>query len=452
MTDVDHATRPTGIVAFTAVWLGQIISVLATHMTRFALTLWVYEMTRSATALGLTWTFYLAPYLIVSPFAGAMVDRYNRKLMMILSDLGAGLATVTLLVLQALGVLQVWHLYATAVITGSFQAFQWPAYSAAITLMVPKEQYGRANGMMSLVESGPGVFAPLLAGALLPLIRLTGIMLIDVVTFVLAIGALLVVRVPQPAVTEEGRQGQGNLPREAAYGFQYIFKRPSLLGLQLVFLGGNLMGGLGFVVMAPMILARTGNDERIYGLVQSVGALGGLVGGIAISAWGGPKRRVHGVLMGWTLSCLLGQVLLGYGRGLSLWIPAAFLASVFTPLINSSNQAIWQAKVAPDVQGRVFTARGLIAWITQPLSPLIAGPLADLVLEPAMRQGGGLTGTFGRLVGTGPGAGMALWLMLTGILGALVGLSGYAFPVVRNAEDILPDHRAGLNEQRPNEQ
>jgi len=234
--------------------------------------------------------------------------------------------------------------------------------STAITLMVPKKQYGRANGMMSLVESRPGVFAPLLAGALLPLIRLTGIMLIDVVTFVLAIGALLVVHIPQPPVTEEGRQGQGNLLREAAYGFQYIFKRPSLLGLQLVFLDGNLMAGLGFVVMAPMIL--------------------------------------------------------------------------------SSNQAIWQAKVAPDVQGRVFTARGLIAWITQPISPLIAGPLADLVLEPAMRQGGGLTGTFGRLVGTGPGAGMALWLMLTGILGALVGLGSYAFPVVRNAEDILPDHQA----------
>jgi len=142
MADVNNSTRPTGLVAFTVVWLGQIVSVLATHMTRFALTIWVYEMTNSATALGLMWTFYLAPYLIVSPFAGAMVDRYNRKLMMILSDLGAGLATVTLLVLQALGVLQVWHLYATAVITGSFQAFQWPAYSAAITLMVPKEQSG----------------------------------------------------------------------------------------------------------------------------------------------------------------------------------------------------------------------------------------------------------------------------------------------------------------------
>jgi len=152
--------------------------------------------------------------------------------------------------------------------------------SAAITLMVPKEQYGRANGMMSLVESGPGVFAPLLAGALLPLIRLTGIMLVDVVTFVLAIGALLVVRIPQPPVTEEGRQGQGNLLREAAYGFQYIFKRPSLLGLQLVFLGGNLMAGLGFVVMAPMVLARTGNDERTFGLVQSVGALGGWWGAL----------------------------------------------------------------------------------------------------------------------------------------------------------------------------
>ncbi|MBF8285406.1 MAG: Macrolide transporter [Anaerolineales bacterium] len=364
-------------------------------------------------------------------------------MMMMLSDLGAGLATVGLLVLQSQGRLEIWHLYAANLMTGTFNSFQWPAYSAAISTMVPKEQLGRANGMMSLVEIGPGVVAPLLAGALLPIIHLTGILLIDVTTFVTAIAVLLAVYVPQPPVTEAGREGRGGILKEALYGFRYIFARPSLLGLQLVFMTGNLMAGLAYTVLAPMILARTSNNGVIFGTVQSVGAIGGVIGGIAMGAWGGFKRRVHGVLIGWALSSLLGQVVIGLGRGPWLWIPGAFIAYFFVPLIDGSNQAIWQSKVAPDVQGRVFAARRLIAWLTTPISPLIAGPLADFVLEPGMREGGGLTGAFGWLVGTGPGAGMALLIIVTGLLAMTVGVSGYLFPAVRNAEDILPDHDAG---------
>lgn len=428
------------MAAFTVVWLGQIVSVLATHMTQFALTIWVYEKTGSATALGLMQVFYITPFLLISPFAGVMVDRYDRKLMMMLSDLGAGLATVTILVLQATGLLEAWHLYVTASIAGVFQAFQWPAYSAAISTMVPKEQYGRANGMMSLVEAGPAVVSPLLAGALLPVIRLTGVMLIDVITFVFAIGALLVVFVPQPPRTEAGKQARGSMLKEAVFGFRYIFARPSLLGLQLVFLAGNLMAGIGFTVLAPMVLARTGNNEIVFGSVQSVGAIGGVVGGVVMSMWGGPKRRVHGVLLGWVGSGLLAQMLMGLGRGLPVWALAMFIGGLLIPIINGSNQAIWQAKVAPDVQGRVFASRRLIAWITQPLSPLIGGLLADFVLEPAMLAGGSTTSAFSWLVGAGPGSGMALLMVLTGVLATAVGLGAYLFPAVRNAEEILPDH------------
>ncbi len=370
-------------------------------------------------------------------------------MMMMLSDFGAGLATVGLLVLQSQGRLEVWHLYAANLITGTFNSFQWPAYSAAISTMVPKEQLGRANGMMSLIEIGPGVVAPLLAGGLLPVIHLTGIMLIDVITFVSAIAVLLAVHVPQPPVTAEGREGRGSVWKEAVYGFRYIFARPSLLGLQLVFMTGNLMSGLAYTVLAPMILARTNNNEILFGSVQSAGAIGGVIGGIAMGAWGGFKRRVHGVLIGWALSSLLGQVVIGLGRGPWLWIPGAFIAYFSVPLIDGSNQAIWQSKVAPDVQGRVFAARRLIAWLTTPISPLIAGPLADFVLEPGMREGGGLTGAFGWLVGTGPGAGMALLIIVTGLFAMTVGVSGYLFPAVRDAEDILPDHDAALATATP---
>ena len=433
--------RLTGMTGFTIVWFGQIVSLLGTNMSAFALTIWAYELTGSATALALVGFFYATPMLVFSPVAGAIVDRSNRKVMMVLSDLASGLATVCILALYLSGRLQIWHLYAANAVMGLFQSFQWPAYSAAITVMLSKEHYGRANGMMSLADSGSNIFAPLLAGAVLGTIGLGGVLFIDIATFLFAITTLASIHVPNPPVTEEGLQGRGNLWQEAAYGLRYILKRPSLLGLQTIFMLGNFFATVSFAVLAPMILARTSNNELIYGTVNSAGAVGGVVGGLVMSAWGGPKRRVHGVLAGWVGVSLLEGVLMGVGRSLPVWVAASFLGALFIPVINGSNQAIWQAKVAPDVQGRVFSIRRLIAWFVNPLAMLIAGPLADFVLEPAMRTGGTLTGAFGWLVGTGPGAGVGLMFVFCGILAALVGLGGYTVPAIRRAEDILPDYR-----------
>jgi len=434
--------RPTGMTAFTIVWIGQVVSLLGTAMSQFALTLWTYDVTGKATPLALVGFFFVAPQVALSPFVGVLVDRGSRRLMMMLSDLAAALTTVIVLILYATGNLQVWHLYITATISGIFQGFQWPAYSAAITLMLPKEQYARANGMLELAGNASRVFAPLLAGALIGPLRLTGILIVDLVSAAVAIGTLLFAHIPQPARTEAGREGEGNFLQEAIYGFRYIFARPSLLGLQTVFLVGNFFSNLAFAVLAPMILGRTGNNELIFGSVQSAGAIGGVVGGLAMSAWGGPRRRVNGVLLGWFCVGLLGQTVVGLGRSLPIWASGMFLLAAFSPIIDGSNQAIWQAKVAPDVQGRVFTARLFIAWLVSPISQLLAGPLADRVLEPAMTEGGRLAPVFSWLVGTGTGAGMALIFVVTGLLAALAGLGGYLFPVVRNAEDILPDHDA----------
>jgi MFS family permease len=434
-----HSKRPTGMFGFTLVWIGQIVSVLASAMSQFGLTIWMFQKTESATALGLMQVFFITPFLLISPIAGVLVDRHNRKMMMMVSDVVAGIATILILVFQSLGILEFWHLYFASVIYGLGMAFQWPAYSAAITTMIPKEQYARANGMMSLIEAGPGVVAPLLAGALLPVIGLTGLLLFDVVTFLFAVGVLMIVHIPQPPRTEEGRQGQGSIWKEAAYGFKYIFARPSLLGLQLIFFVGNLFSGIGYTLLAPMVLSRTANDSLMLGSVQTAGAVGGLIGGILMSAWGGFKRRVHGVLTGWMISGV-GMAILGLAGGLPVWIAGMIIGSLVGSLINASNQAIWQAKVAPDVQGRVFSARRLIAWFTNPISPIIAGTLADFVLEPQMRTTSALSETFGGLVGTGPGAGMGLIIFFCGLLAVGVGAAGYFIPAIYNAETVLPDH------------
>jgi DHA3 family macrolide efflux protein-like MFS transporter len=428
-----------GMPGFVIVWLGQVVSLLGTAMSGFGLTIWVYELTGSATALSLMGFFFVTPMLIISPLAGALVDRSNRKFMMMISDLASGLATIVILFLYQSSDLQLWQLYITSAFMGLFQAFQWPAFSAAITTMLPKEQYGRANGLMSLAESGSGILAPILAGALLAFVGLGGILAIDIVSFIVAILALLIVAVPQPKTTQVGEQSKGSLWKESIFGFHYILKRPSLLGLQIVFLVGNFLATIAFTLAAPLVLSRTGNNEIALGTVNSIGAIGGVLGGVVMSAWGGTKRKVHGVLSGWSLSGLFISMF-GLARSVPVWAATEFASGAVSPWINSSNQAIWQAKVAPDVQGRVFSIRRLIAWFSMPAATLVAGPLADYVMGPAMQPGGALAPVFGPLVGVGPGAGIALIIFFAGLGMTLVGLGGYAIRVIRDAEAILPDH------------
>ncbi len=436
--------RPSGMAAFIIVWVGQVVSILGTAMTQFALTIWAYEETGQATALALVAFFFVTPMLLLSPAAGVLVDRSNRKLMMIISDVGAGLSTIIVLLLFSNGLLEIWHLYITAFITGATQSLQWPAYSSAISTMIKKEQYARAHGLSSLGENGSQIFAPILAAAFLGWFGLTTILMIDLITFAVAVIALIWVVIPQPEQTAEGEASRGSFLSEALFGFRYIWRRKSLLGLQIVFLIGNFFITIGIVLVAPMILARTGSDEIILGSVQSIGAVGGVVGALAMSAWGGPRRLVHGVFAGWIISGVLGMALMGLGQIWTIWAIASFFGAFMIPIVNGSNQAIWQRKVAPDIQGRVFSIRRLIAWLVNPLATLMAGPLADFVLEPAMMAGGALSGVFGGLFGTGTGSGMALLITFCGLMAALSGVWPYLVPQVREVERLMPDHEQAV--------
>lgn len=433
--------------AFLIFWFGQFISLLGTNMSRFALTIWAWELTGQATALAMVAVFSFTPIVIISPIAGALVDRLPRKLMMMLSDAAAGLMTLIILLLYTTDSLQLWHLFVAGAFTGAFESFQFPAFSAAISTMVPKTQYGRANGLLSLAESSANIAAPILAGLLLALIDIGGILAIDVATCVIAVGVLFFITVPAPnRTTAEESGGGGNLGkfwREITYGFRFIWVRPSLLGLQMTFLASNFLGGVGLILVNPMVLARTGNDELALATVQTAFGIGGVVGGLLLSTWGGPKRRVHGVLLGFIWMSLM-QIWLGTGQLLWTWTVASFLMMLSLPIINGSNQSIWQAKIPPDVQGRVFGARRVFAQVTGPIGMALAGPLADFIFEPAMSAGGALSGSLGWLFGVGPGAGMGLLISLTGLLAVTVGIVGYLIPAIFQAEILLPDHDQGV--------
>ena len=427
---------------FSIVWLGQLVSMTGSGMTRFALTIWVWQETGEATALAIVAIFSFAPAIFFSPIAGAIVDRVSRKKIMIASDLAAGLSTVALLILFSTGHLEIWHLWAAGFFASAFESFQFPAYSAAITTMIEKKHYTRANAMLAMVQSASMIIAPALAGALLGFIGINGIMIIDIATFVFAVGALLLVTIPNPTETAVGRASRGTLLQESVFGFRYIFSNRSLLGLLFVFFTTNLTFGLSMILLAPMILSRTGNNAGILATTMTAFGVGGVVGGLVIAAWGGFKRRIHGVLLGLVFLSIFGQIVIGVGRSIQVWAAGAFLALFFMPLVNGSSQAIWQAKVSPDIQGKVFATRRLVAQISAPVAMIMGGRLADAVFEPAMASGGAFAQFFQPLVGSGPGSGMAVIFVFAGILGVIAASIGYLVPVIRNVETLLPDHDA----------
>ncbi len=440
---IPPSKRPSGMVGLTIVLIGQAISILASGMTGFALSIWVFEKTSSATSLGIMTTAFTLPYILIIPIAGVLVDRYNRKLMMAVSDLAAGLGTITILILHLTGNLQVWHFYVVNTVIGFGSAFQWPAYSAAITTMVSKDQYARANGLVSLVQAGPQIASPLLAGAFLPFIGLNGILIIDIATFIFAIGALGLVHIPPPIQTADGLAGKGNFWHEATFGFKYIFQRKPLLAYVILLFIANTLLGFPNNVEIPMILSRTGNNSLVLGSVQTAGAISWTVGSLIMSAWGGPKRRINGAIFGWVFFSIFGHILFGLGRSATTWVPVYLLAGLGSNVGIATSQAILQAKVAPDVQGRVFSARRLLTWLPDTFTPILGGLMADHIMEPAMLSDSWLSHTFGGLVGMTPGSGMALMLLFFGILFMIVMLTGYSIPVIRNMEDLLPDHEQG---------
>ena len=400
--------------AFTVLWLGQVVSLLGSAMTWFAFTIWAWQKTGQITALSTISFFAFLPTVLFTPIAGTLVDRWNRKLVMLFSDLASAAGTLAALLLFLTGNLQIWHIYIIGILAGFFTAFQYPAYAAAVSTMLPKEQYARAEGMLGLATAFSGILAPVFAASLLGRIGITGIMVIDLLTFLAAFGTLWWVRIPRPIATDVGRASRGGLWQETRFGFRYIRARKSLLALVSLFMAANVFLAIGATLLAPLILSGTGNSQSALATVQSTGAIGGVVGGGLLSLWGGPRRRIHAILLGGAGACLLGIVWLGLGRGVVLWAIGSFFFSFFEPFVEGGNLAIWQAKVEADVQGRVFAARHLLVQVPYLLGIFVSGYIAEAW---------NISSVF----------------VLAGTCGLLVFLAGYIFRDVRAVEAILPD-------------
>ena len=294
---------------------------------------------------------------------------------------------------------------------------------------------GRANGLVQLNDGLSLVIAPALAGVILVTFGLGGVLITDVATFFVAVGTLLMVRFPRPK--RDPSTATGSLLGDAVAGWRYISDRPGLFGLLWIYAGVNFALSFANVLIIPLVLAFA--SEAGVGAMFSTIGIGAVLGSIAVSAWGGPKRRVRGTMISIGLVGL-GVAVVGLSPTLLVVGIGGFTMMAVVPVANTASQVIWQTKVPPALQGRVFAIRRMIASAISPLAIIAAGPLADRVFEPLMAEGGSLAGSVGSIIGTGPGRGVAVMFILSGMLVAVMAVVGYALPKIRNLETELPDH------------
>jgi hypothetical protein len=424
------------MLVFILIWFGQMVSLLGSGLTGFALGVWVYQRTGSVTQFALIALSTTLPAIMISPIAGALVDRWNLRWTMLLSDCGAGLSILFLALMLFAGRLEVWHIYLAMSASSTCNAFQWPAYSAATTLLVPKQHLGRASGLVQLGQSVDLLISPVLAGVLIVTIQIQGIILLDFATFLFALVTLLSARFPEAKTVAGSEVGQGSLLHEATYGWIYIRSRPGLLGLLIFLAISNFLMGVIEVLATPLVLSFA--SPAVLGTVLSIGGSGMLVGSVVMSTWGEPLRLIKSVF-GFMLLSGLCVIVAGLRPSSQLFALATFFFCLGLPIINGSIQVIFQRKVALDVQGRVFALMRMIAGSSLPLAYVVAGPLADRVFEPLMTTGGLLTGSIGQLIGVGPGRGIGLMFITLGALTMVATVVAYQYPRLRLLEEELPD-------------
>lgn len=429
-------SAPQGMKTFLIIWIGQLVSMLGSGITSFALGVWIFDQTGKATPFALTILLGNLPRILLLPVAGSLADRWNRRRVMILSDVGNALVTISVFALLLFGSLQFWHIYLIVTLGSIFSAFQEPAYTASVTMLVPKKDLSRANGMMQMGQALEMIITPVIAGVLFVAIGLSGILVIDFVTFLAAVGALLLVRIPQPKLAEHAEK-KASVWEDAKFGWNYLKARPGLFGLLWYFAMVNFLLNWSGVLVAPMILSRF--PASTLGTIQMVVGIGMLAGGILSSTWRGPKKRIP-ALIGYIGLALVGMVVAGLQPSPFVAGAGLFWLMMFVPLASATSQAVFQSKIAPEVQGRVFSIRGMISRSVMPLAFLLAGPLADRVFNPLMEVNGAWANTFlGTWLGTGAGRGIGLMFVLSAVTGIIVTLFVYANPRIRNIEEELPD-------------
>lgn len=421
---------------FTLLWFGQLISGLGSSLSGFALGIWVFQKTGSATLFAVTTFAYVLPFALLAPLVGVLVDRWDRRWTMLGADGGQVCITLALLTLLHHEQLAIWHIYLANLVGAIFGTFHGAAYGASIVLLVPKQHLSRAAGLGQINNAVCRLLAPLLAGFLVTTIKLEGVIFIDLLTFLSAIGTYLMLSIPRPTGALECHRAKGAFWAELRFGWQYLWARPGLLGIVLIFALLNFFVNVAGILTIPMLLSFAKPDA--VGMVLAASATGLLVSGSLMSAWGGPKQRMRGAL-GFLALGGLGLMLAGWRPVTTLIVAGRFISALAFSSSGALATVVEQTKVAPALQGRVFGAEAMIALFFEALAYPSGGFLADHFFEPLMAQHGVLALRLGQSIGTGLGRGMGLINILMGLGVLALALLGYLHPRIRFVECELPD-------------
>ena len=405
-----------GLKYFLILWSTQALSALGSAMTGFALVIWSYQQEGSAlTTAGLAVASY-APYVLLSIFAGSLVDRWDKRKTLVACDLFAALSTVAVLVLLKTGRLEVWHLYGVNALNGLMNTIQQPASELAVTLLTPREQVQRVGGLRSLSSSLTTLLAPALATAVLTLAGLEAVIAIDLVTCGAAVGSILfIIRFPK-----EGGPGE-RVPvlRSAWEGVQWLRRNRGILDIILFLAAINLIASVYNAALAPMVLSRPGGGETALGVLQTFTGAANLAGSVMATLLPAPKSRVRVICGSLLFSMSTENLLLAFGRGPGVWCFGAVLGWVFIPVMGANLESLLRLHIPVELQGRVYAARNTLQFFTIPVGYLLGGWLVDRVCEPLM-AGLAEDAVLIRLLGDGKGSGAALVYLAIAAAGVLV--------------------------------
>jgi DHA3 family macrolide efflux protein-like MFS transporter len=401
---------------FFTIWTGQALSLVGSRLVQFALVWWLTKRTGSATVLAMATLVAVLPGVILGPFAGALVDRWNRRRVMLVADGFVALVSAWLAYLFWSGSMSVWHVYVAMLAREAGGAFHWPAMQASTSLMVPRKHLARVAGLNQTLQGALNIVAPPLGAILMSLLPLHGIMGIDVGTALFAIVPLLFIPIPQP--DKAPAEAVGGLVRtvwaDFGAGLRYVRGWPGLMAVMFVAMIINFVINPAFSLMPLLVTNHFGGEALELGWLESAWGIGMVLGGLLLSVWGGFRRRVYTSLSGLVVSGL-GVMLVGLTPAdrFPLALAALFVAGFMNPLVNGPLLAILQVTVAPEMQGRVFTLVGSLASAMMPLSLAVAGPLADAV-------------------------GVRPWFVVGGAIFSLIGLGSFFVPVIVNIENDQP--------------
>jgi surfactin synthase thioesterase subunit/MFS family permease len=420
------------ISLFFLVAIGQLLAMLGSGIMGFALGVWVYEQTHVTTDFAIVTILNLLPGLLILPFAGAIADRCDRRLILIVSSIISMGSTLIIAFMLWFSHLDIRIIYVSTIIGSIAGAFQRPAYLAAIAQITPKRYLGQANGFAQMITATGSFIAPMLGGFLFLIIGLSGIIFIHFTTFLIAGCILCFVRFPNFLF----RKREEPVLSEMVGGIRYIVRRKSLMIMIGFFLVFNLVWGIPNVLITPLVLKL--NSPSALGLIIAAMSGGTIAGGIIMSIWGGTRRRTLGMI-GFVVLAGLAFILMGSSSALFIIAAGAFISRLALSLINTHWQALIQSKVGLELQGRVFAINFLMANILLPAGNYLAGILSDRIIGPFMAKEGTGTSYLRFWAGFGEGQGMALIIFIAGILVTLWGIFGITYKPLRNLEDNLPD-------------